>query len=199
VITGKDLATPEQGQIVENPEQNQPTLLSLRAYARRRGCSAVAVLRAVTKGRLRRSVVYVDGTPQIADPDLADEEWAANTDLTKAPTYVKQRAARKGQSLKGEQVSAEVVPMTPGPNMAQAALDEKRWKARLAEQEFLRQAGNLVDGTAAKSAFMTQVIEARTKLLGVPSKVKGRVPELTLAQLAVIDEEIRRALEEIGG
>ncbi len=47
-------------------------LLSRRAYAKRRGCSHVAVLKAIREGRIST----VDG---MIDPDLADREWAANT------------------------------------------------------------------------------------------------------------------------
>ncbi len=55
--------------------------ISLRAYAKRRasaglpGCSPEAVSKAVKTGRLRDSVVLVDGEPKIADPELADREW----------------------------------------------------------------------------------------------------------------------------
>jgi hypothetical protein len=56
--------------------------ISLRAYAKHRaaaglpGCSPEAVSKAVKSGRLRASVVLVDGEPKIADPELADREWA---------------------------------------------------------------------------------------------------------------------------
>ena len=56
--------------------------ISLRAYAKHRaaaglpGCSPEAVSKAVKSGRLRDSVVLVDGEPKIADPELADREWA---------------------------------------------------------------------------------------------------------------------------
>lgn len=53
--------------------------MSLRAYGRRRGVSGEAVSKAVDDGRLVRSVVVVRGQPKIADPDLADREWEANT------------------------------------------------------------------------------------------------------------------------
>jgi hypothetical protein len=67
--------------------------LSLRAYAKRRNCSHVAVRNAIKAGRLVKSVVDVDGQPKIADPELADREWKANTDLSRAPDSVKRSAA----------------------------------------------------------------------------------------------------------
>src|SRR5689334_21046405 len=65
---------------MSNVEQRQPEPMSLRAYALRRGVSPEAVSRAIRSGRLRDSVVTVGRSPKIADPELADREWAANTD-----------------------------------------------------------------------------------------------------------------------
>jgi hypothetical protein len=53
--------------------------MSLSAYARRRGVSVEAVSKAVERGRLRGSIVMVDGKPKIGDAELADHEWQANT------------------------------------------------------------------------------------------------------------------------
>jgi hypothetical protein len=67
------------------------TLLSLRAYGRHRaalglsGGNAVSVRRAIHRHRLNSSLVYVGDTPKIADVQLADREWAENTDHLRAP------------------------------------------------------------------------------------------------------------------
>lgn len=73
--------------------------ISLRAYGRRRGVSVQAVSRAIATERLRESVVWRRGIPKIADPDLADREWTSNTDLSRAPDYVKARGGQADQSL----------------------------------------------------------------------------------------------------
>jgi hypothetical protein len=54
-------------------------MLSLRAYARHRGCSDKAVRRAIDAGRLRQSVSLTRAGPKIADAALADREWLENT------------------------------------------------------------------------------------------------------------------------
>jgi hypothetical protein len=52
--------------------------LSLRAYARHRGVSAPAVLRAIRRGSLKASLVRdAEGHTRIADVALADSEWPA--------------------------------------------------------------------------------------------------------------------------
>jgi hypothetical protein len=64
---------------------------SLRAYASHRkqaglsGGSAAAVSKAVLRGRLKHSVVVVDGTPRIVDFAVADQEWAERSDYSRAP------------------------------------------------------------------------------------------------------------------
>jgi hypothetical protein len=170
--------------------------MSLRAYARRRGTSAPSVLRAIERGRLKASLVFVKGKAQIGDPDLADREWAANTDLTKAPGYVKERAAGGPRRT----VTARTV--TPGSasgntSLADASAAEKLWKSRLAELEYRREAGELVEAADVSKRWADILVRVRTRLLAVPSKVKSARSELTLDQVAVIDQCIRQALEEI--
>ena len=49
------------------------TLISLRAYARHRGCALNAVQTAIRYGR----ITLIEGK---IDPKLADREWSDNTD-----------------------------------------------------------------------------------------------------------------------
>lgn len=63
---------------VTAPVHDDPPI-SVRAYARRRKVSHTAVQRAITDGRLVRSVLRAgDGTAQIL-PALADREWSRST------------------------------------------------------------------------------------------------------------------------
>lgn len=48
--------------------------MGIREYARHRGCSHVAVLKAIDTGRLERSIYLVAGKKKI-NPLLADQEW----------------------------------------------------------------------------------------------------------------------------
>lgn len=64
------------------PNTGAPTmpLTSLRAYAKHRGVSLAAVQTAIDAGRLRESVTRDEhGTRKIANVELADCEWRANT------------------------------------------------------------------------------------------------------------------------
>jgi P27 family predicted phage terminase small subunit len=168
------------------PRAGEP--LSLRAYARRRGVSVEAVSRAVERGRLVESVVRVGGVPKIADPDLADDEWAANTDLSRAPADVKAR---------GEVDNGGEAPADGEPTLATSSAREKHWKAQLAELQYKQRAGELVEAAAVTAAIAAEYLTVRTKLLGLPSKAKQQLPHLTLADLATLDAIVREALEAL--
>ncbi len=165
--------------------------MSVRAYARRRGVSAPAVLNAIKAGRLRASLVSTPGGMKIADPDLADREWDENTDLSRAPGYVRARAEGRGDE-------APAPPSGDQPlSLLEASAREKEWKARLAELEYNERTGQLVDAVKLEAKLVEAHTRARTKLLGLPAKMKTAIPALTRADLVTVDRLIREALEEI--
>jgi len=59
--------------------------LTVRAFARLLDVDEKAVRKAITRGRLSRSIRREGGRPVIADVDLARQEWVANA----ARTYVR--------------------------------------------------------------------------------------------------------------
>jgi hypothetical protein len=61
-------------------------LISLRAYARRRGCTLSTVQKAVSSGRIQ----LIDGK---IDQKLADREWAANTNPGQGAALLSRRQA----------------------------------------------------------------------------------------------------------
>lgn len=179
-----------------------PTHISLRAYAKHRGVSVEAVSQAVKGCRLTRSVLRVDGKPKIADVALADEEWTANTDHSKSPQRARRPPAR---SPVAETVNDPPPPLsTPeapvpttseGMSLSEAAAAEKLWKARQAELDYRRDAGQLVSAVAVTQAWSEMVGEMRAAVLGVPSKLKGARPETTREQLTALESFLCQALE----
>jgi hypothetical protein len=189
-------------------------MISLRAYAKHRGASVVAVSRAVKSGRLRASVTRDHrGDPKIADVVLADQEWEANTDLSRAPAFVKERGLVVQTSAQAPALEAGAGPTSgaasdaagadgaPPPDQAltlsEASAEEKRWKAKLAELEYRRKAGELVDAREVGDRLTTLFTICRTKLLALPSKAKAAIPALTHADVATLDDLVRQALEEL--
>lgn len=153
--------------------------LSLRAYAQHRrelglkGSTLKAVQKAIDTERI--STVVVGGLRRIADPEEADREWLANT----PPRF----ADEEGDGDDGE--------------FSGAASRERHWKAQLAELTYKERAGELVDAAAAIAEYSDFCTTVRTKLLGLASRMKQAHPDLTLEQLATLDDYVREALDEL--
>lgn len=159
--------------------------LSLRAYARHRkelglpGTSLQAVQRAIAAGRVADSLVVVDGIKRIADPEAADREWHANTDPLKAP---------------GEPGGDDAESSSP---LLEAAGREKHFRAQLAELDYLKRSGELVDAGEVKAGFVELCTAARNRMLGLPSRMKQAHPDLTREQIATLDRLLREDLQEL--
>ena len=167
--------------------------LSLRAYAKRRNVSAEAVSKAITAGRLRESVVQVGRQPKIADPELADREWEANTrprvdrpppapaplapapdDVANVPDYFVSRARREAAAARREAAQAE-----------------------LSELEVAERKGELVSVAKAREDVIAKFTIVRTRMLGVPSRVAQRLPHVAVEVVPIVEELVREALEEL--
>jgi hypothetical protein len=205
--------------------------MALRAYARHRGTSVQAVLRAIKSGRLKDCLVYdVAGKAKIGDAAIADAEWSANTDLSRAPGYVKERAASPPSPVKPapavaappaqmaptgaakpavagppdrapapapERPLLEAFDMTKAMTLTDASAREKQFKAGLAELELRQKLGELVDAKEVQDRIANDYTIVRTKLLGVPGKVRTRAPHLSVSDIAIVEAEIREALEQL--
>ncbi|MGN6109185.1 MAG: hypothetical protein ACTHU0_29030 [Kofleriaceae bacterium] len=164
--------------------------LSLTAYAKRRGVSTVAVSKAIAAGRLTESVVRDDrGKPKIADPELADREWEANTRPRvdrpatgpgpgagegDVPDYNDSRARREAHAARRE-----------------AAL------ADLAELDVAERNGDLVPVDEVRAYITNKFAVVKTRILGVPSRVAQRLPHVATEVVPVIESLLREALEEL--
>lgn len=157
-------------------------------YARHRGCSPAAVSKAIESGRLKHSLREVNGGKVvIVSAAMADLEWDANTNAAKS------RVSAAGEGSPPLPLASD----DETPSLKDAMAAEKHWKAKLAELEFKRAAGELVDAKEAAAMMANDYAKVRTKLLGVPNKLKHRRPDLTREDLAVLDSIIRESLEEL--
>jgi hypothetical protein len=147
---------------------------SLRAVARQLGVAEGAVRKAIRTGRLERSVGRdANGRPVITDLALAEREWRENRDPAKV------RAAE------GDGATAV---MRRRLILAQAKREELRYQVARRE---------LVPRVETQQAFVGYIVACKTKLLGLPTLAKQRIPTLTVADVAVLDGIVREALEEL--
>jgi phage terminase Nu1 subunit (DNA packaging protein) len=146
--------------------------LSTSAYARHRGVSRQAVITSIQRGRLKDSVVQTDNGPKIVDVELADREWESGRKLPS----------------NGDD----------GPtSLTEASAIEKRWKGKIAELEYRKRAGELAELGDLEARLVNVFAAVRTRLLGVAARARQRIPDLTAADVQVIDEIVREALEEL--
>jgi phage terminase Nu1 subunit (DNA packaging protein) len=143
--------------------------LSLRSFAKVLGVDEKAVRLGVTSGRLTAAVMGRDGQgkPVITDEGKARGEWTRNAQKARATT--------------------------PAEATRLLAIERARG---------LRLANDLKDGQLVRTADVEQcwariATEARNALLGIPSKLKGRRPDLTSEDLRVLDALIRECLTEL--
>jgi len=165
--------------------------LSLRAYARHRGCALNAVQQAISAGRLSSKSVTKspDGTYSV-DPKRADIEWAASTYADRVP-LTGPTAPRGDKRDDGAQ--AEL------PDLMEARARLEAAKADLAEMDLAERRGELVQANEAEAQMVAIFSSCKTKLLGVPARVRQQDPGLTKEQVELIEAVIREALEGLAG
>jgi hypothetical protein len=70
-------------------------------------------------------------------------------------------------------------------------------QANLLELERKQKEGLLLPAEQVEKVWANSVTIAKTKLLAVPSRLRQRIPHLTLEEVAIAEELIREALEEL--
>lgn len=157
--------------------------LSLRAYARHRkaaglaGGTLKAVQVAMTSGRLSKSLTK--DRKQIASAVLADAEWDATTHVDRIP------------------ITGPTAAGTPPPDLLESRARREAAEAALAEIELAEKRAELLPAADVESRLVNVFAGCKTKLLGVPARARQRDPALTAAQIALIEELLREALEDL--
>lgn len=168
-------------------------MISASAYARRRGCALQTVIDAINQGRLVSSFERLMNGRYSIDPDLADKEWAANTNCGTGGAAHLKRLAR-----------ADVAQGATGYNdqhrtYAEARTQHECFKARLAQLELEQREGRLVKAEAVKREAFRVARLVRDSMLNIPDRVAGELAAETnkfkVHQRLV--SEIRRALENL--
>lgn len=147
-------------------------MLTLKGYARHRkerglrGGSHVGVLRAIQSGRLTSRSCYQEGGRWHIDPELADQEWAANTDLGRAS--LKQPTPQAAPAPAAAPAPPRPAPPPPAPAAAPAPAAPPR-----PQRQPMPAAGGLPAGMPdlATSRAVREAYQA--KLLGLEYEQKS--------------------------
>ncbi|WP_225546747.1 MULTISPECIES: elements of external origin [Stenotrophomonas] len=145
--------------------------LSIRAYARHRGVSHVAVKKAIDTGRI---TALPDGT---IDPDAADAQWAQNTlQPRRAPPPEKASIAKARVLPEREVPEAGSSPLSAGgTSLLQARTVNEVLKAKLNNLELAHRKKELVDRAQAVAHVFKLARIERDAWLNWPARVSGQM------------------------
>jgi phage terminase Nu1 subunit (DNA packaging protein) len=193
--------------------------MGIREFGREVGVSGEAIRKAIAAGRIPSQFVgrRTRGTqqvPMISNVAGAKAAFLANTnplyrqDGAKISEGKKRRPApktleKRARAGQPQVQAAEPAPQGSGaarpsvPSITQSREITEAYRARLVKLEYEERAGKLVNADEVKVKLATMITAARSRLLGVPSKAKGRIPHLTVDEITTLTEIIREALEDV--
>jgi hypothetical protein len=160
--------------------------LSIRAYARQRGVSHVAVLRAVKQGRV---VLEPDGTVDLAK---ADASWERSSDPARRKPGDKLRpVAEAAVGSVRETLKEQGLPFSGSLTFVQARTAHEIAKAHLARLRLQERKGELVDRASAAALVFRLAREERDAWINWPA----RIAALMAAELGVEAHPMQKVLE----
>ena len=184
--------------------------LSIRAYARHRGVSHVAVKKAIDTGRI---TPLPDGT---MDPVVADAQWAANTTPTRR-SMADAASDKTTQQLSASpreipQASARAVRETPEPptpalssggtSLLQARTVNEVVKAQTNKVRLAQLKGELVDRAQAVAHVFKLARAERDAWLNWPARISAQMAAgLGVEPHALhvaLDAAVREQLQDLG-
>ena len=162
--------------------------LSIRAYARHRGVSHVAVKKAIDSGRITPEA---DGT---IEPNRADLEWAQNTVSARKPAPAKVAPAAvelpRARTMEPAEPAAPVL-STGGTSLLQARTVNEVVKAQTNKVRLAQLKGDLVDRAQAIAHVFRLARTERDAWLNWPARISAQMA----AKLEIDAHELHVALE----
>ena len=173
--------------------------LSIRAYARHRGVSHVAVKKAIDSGRITPEP---DGT---IEPNRADLEWAQNTVSARKPAPAKTSSSvvepPRARTIEPAEPAAPVL-STGGTSLLQARTVNEVLKAKLNNLELAHRKKELVDRAQAVAHVFKLARIERDAWLNWPARVSGQMAStlgIDAHQMHVaLESAVREHLIELG-
>lgn len=183
------------------------TSAGISEFAKLLGVTHSAVHKAIQNGRIPAHLVgtrnYRGRTVAfITDAEAAKVEFLKNTDPVRRTDGARISAGKRAANAELRCEVGKPTANLPGndndiPSIAESRAITEAYKAKITKLEYERELGRLVDAEEFKIRFSTMVVAARARLLGVPSKAKGRIPHLTIDDVGVLTELVREALEDL--
>lgn len=188
------------------------TLITKAEAARALGVTKEAVYAAIRTNRL--SVVRTADGRELVNSSTMREEWQRNTQKrigrgpkppagTTAFTPLRpgevearlSRGAAKASSSSPDSHLARTREVIPDYDESRARTEHL--KAELLELERQQKEKILVKAEEIEAKWVEIITLARTKLLGIPTKAKQRIPDLDTDAIGILDDIVRETLEDL--
>lgn len=185
--------------VLENPE-----LISLREYARRRSVSLQAVQRAIASNRIS-VVLDAEGKPKI-NPATADLEWEKNTKHQHRPHDLARDLQKEvcherlGKSMTDPSVKPNLAVEEPM-SYSESRTVREAYEARLVKLEYETKIGNLISAEEVKHKYYQILRTTRDAILNIPDRISSLIAAEndTSKVHLILTQELRLALEELSG
>ena len=168
--------------------------LSITAYARHRGVSHVAVLKAIKAGRIEKEP---DGT---INPAKADAAWERNTNQAQKRKPTNSTEPPRQEHAPEPQAETPVGPpiVNSGPSFAQSRAIKEAYNARLAKLAYEEKSGALVRTDSVKVAWFNTLRVLRDRALNLPDRLAPLVAAETDPKVVrdLLEEELRTILND---
>lgn len=189
-----------------NPPINSTKAAALIEASTGRQCSRQNLEKLCANGGLQGSPCIVQAKPLRLNPDLLLSEYLAKVGPHQSeavqPRMKRELPTRRDTTRPPLQLpqSSDDPPAQPDQGLPEYTISRARLeyeKANLAELERRAKAKLLLPREDVEQAWATAVNICRSRLLGVPSVAKQRIPHLDLNEVEMLTTLIRDALEEL--
>ncbi|CAG1000248.1 hypothetical protein ARNL5_04039 [Anaerolineae bacterium] len=183
---------------MDKTKKNRHGLLTMNAYAKRRGVSHTAVAKAVKAGRISRTA---EG---LINPEAADRQWADNTDPSKPLNSVtgnpRHRRNMDSPSMSSSNPETASTAQAGGlPPYSQSRAIREAYEARLRKLEYEVRIGKLISADEVKVVAFNIARITRDKLMGIPDRLAPILAGISDSHEAhrLLSAEIRLVCEDL--
>jgi phage terminase Nu1 subunit (DNA packaging protein) len=158
--------------------------ISFADLAKMKGVSRSAVSQKKRAGILNGAIVNVNGK-DVLNKDEALRLWETN--MVPHVSNLKNVEGDNRKTTNTDEI----------PDFNTSRSKREAMMARLAEIDVEEREKVLVSAAEVKSSWAQIISLARTKVLGIPSKAKQRIPDLDTSAMTCLEDIVRESLEDL--
>jgi hypothetical protein len=175
--------------------------ISIRAYARMRGCAKSAVEKAI---KTKRITTLPDGT---IDPAKADQEWAKNTFAGHTLNRAQARPTPRPAPAPPPEAAPSSVSGDPVAAYLRARAVNETFKAKVSQMEYEERAGKLMPAARASEYAATFSAIVKDGLMAMPDRLspmlaavddEKAIHRMMVAEVSALLKKVSKAVADAG-